>query len=111
MFDKGISELREATRIRPDDAEAHSYLGLAYFEKGDLDKFTTELQEAVRIQPRDFLAHFGLGMNYYVEGDFSQANTEFQEAMRINPELSRIVDGFNPMIRAFRDFYESFTGS
>jgi len=47
MIDQAIDQFQHALRFKPDDAEAHSNLGLAYKHKGWTDKAIEEYQRAL----------------------------------------------------------------
>ena len=51
-FDQAVQKLRQALEVRPDNADAHLQLGLAYFfDLGRWDEGLPELREAVRLAP------------------------------------------------------------
>ena len=56
-MDEAIAEYRQAIRIKPDDAEAHSNLGVALQVKGQLDEAIAECREAIRLKPDYAEAH------------------------------------------------------
>ena len=51
--DGSIRELREAVRLRPEDADAHYFLGVALEEKGALRAALKEYRVAVSLDPND----------------------------------------------------------
>jgi tetratricopeptide (TPR) repeat protein len=53
---------REAIRINPQDALAHSYLGKLLEEQGRPQEAEKVYREAIRINPQDALAHYNLGI-------------------------------------------------
>ena len=53
---------REAIRLKPDDAEAHTNLGNVLSSQGKLDEAIAEYREAIRLKPDDAEAHYNLGI-------------------------------------------------
>src|SRR5207253_9950433 len=46
--EEAISELRQRVAEAPDSAQAHHYLGIAYWQSGEVAQAQSELQEALR---------------------------------------------------------------
>jgi tetratricopeptide (TPR) repeat protein len=67
-------------------AEAHYNLGVALYDKDDLDGAIREYREALRIQPDYADAHVNLGVALYDKGDLDGAIREYREALRIQPD-------------------------
>src|SRR5262245_59167823 len=59
-----LSEFKEAVKLDPLLAEAHSKLGLAYKQSGDLNIAADSLETAIKLDPRDFTTAFELGEVY-----------------------------------------------
>ena len=60
-LDEAIAAYREAIRLKPDYAEAHSNLGIALAGQGKLDEAIAEYREAIRLKPDYAAAHNNLG--------------------------------------------------
>ena len=56
-----VAQLGEALRLKPDDAEAHSNLGIAFQLQGRTADAVRELRDAARLKPDDDRVHFNLG--------------------------------------------------
>ena len=56
-----MAEFREALRLKPDSAEAHSNLGKTLVDQGKLDEAIAEYRSAMRLKPDFALAHSNLG--------------------------------------------------
>jgi tetratricopeptide (TPR) repeat protein len=69
-------------------AEPHYNLGLALYDKGDLDGAIREYREALRIQPDYAEAHNNLGNALEKKGDLDGAIREFREALRVQPDYA-----------------------
>lgn len=68
--------MREAIRLKPDDAEAHYNLGVALRARADLDGAITEYREAIRLKPDDAETHYNLGIALRAKGDLDGAIAE-----------------------------------
>jgi serine/threonine-protein kinase len=51
VIERAIAPLREAVRLRPDDAEAHALLGRTLFVQGKLDEAMAEIRTIKRLAP------------------------------------------------------------
>jgi serine/threonine protein kinase/TolA-binding protein len=88
LRDEAIRACREAIRIRPEYAEAHSNLGIALEAKGDLDGAIKEYREAIRIRPEYAEAHSNLGIALTDKRDLDGAIKECREALSIRPDFA-----------------------
>lgn len=70
---KEISLWHDAVRKSPFKARPHTNTGLAYDEKGDMDKAQDEYQRAIQLEP-NYLAPYGpLAVIYGKRGDIDRA--------------------------------------
>jgi hypothetical protein len=77
--DEAIAEFREALRLKPDFAEAHTNIGLALQAEGRLDEAIAEYREALQTRgnfPEAYIAHCHLGLCLRFQGEFQQALQE-----------------------------------
>ena len=51
MLEAAVAAGREAIRLKPDDAHAHSNLGNALKDQGKLDEAIAEYRTAIRLKP------------------------------------------------------------
>ena len=68
-FDEAIDAYRQAIAHRPDYAEAHSNLGVAFKGKGCLDEAIAALDRAAELNPNLPEVPFNLGSTLLVRGD------------------------------------------
>jgi tetratricopeptide (TPR) repeat protein len=85
-FDEAIVELREAIKLDPRLARAHSGLGLALRAQRNLAESTAAYQEAIRLDPDLIDAHNGLAVTLANQGKLTDAVTEFREIIRVDPD-------------------------
>ena len=71
----------------PKYAEAYYLRGVAYRNKGDLDRAIADYSEAIRLDPKLAAAYNNRGNAYKDKGDSDHAIADFSEAIRLAPEL------------------------
>ena len=74
---------REALRINPNDALAHSNLGFTFQRQDKLDDARVELREAIRINPNLAEPHYLLGGALRQQGNRTGSACEFREFLRL----------------------------
>ena len=87
-FDEAAAAFQQAVRTRPDFAEAHSNLGYALRNSGQLDQAITAYQEAIRLKPNLAEAREYLGVAYVLKGDKQAALEQYQVLQRLNPQMA-----------------------
>jgi serine/threonine-protein kinase len=85
-LEKAVATLRETVRLKPDDAEAHTNLGLALHSQEKLEEAVAEHREAIRLQPDDAAVHYNLGIALRDQGKLDEAVAAFRTAIRIKPD-------------------------
>jgi len=81
-----IREYQATLRIRPDFAEAHANLGLAFERSGRFPDAVVELETALRYQPKDAKAHYDLGNVFFrMPNRMPDAIHEWETAAQIEP--------------------------
>jgi Flp pilus assembly protein TadD len=88
-----VAEIREALRLNPKDAGAHTSLGVALRAKGDLGGAITSYRAAIRLDPRFEVAHYNLGNALKATGDADGAVASYRAAIRINPSYAYVHNG------------------
>jgi tetratricopeptide (TPR) repeat protein len=77
-----------AAALRPRSPCVRLNLGVALFDKGQLDEAIAEYHEAIRLNKNFALAHNGLGAALAVKGQLDEAIAEYQEALRIKKDFA-----------------------
>jgi len=83
---EGIAALQEAVCCKPDCADAHYNLGIAYRTERKLDEAVACCQEALRIRPNFAEAHYNLGVALALQGRLTEAMASFQQALHLRPD-------------------------
>jgi tetratricopeptide (TPR) repeat protein len=84
-FWQAADALRQAVRLRPDDATYRQYLGIALMQTRRLPEAEEHLLEAARLEPSN-PAHFvALGRIYRTGRLHRKAREAFQRALRLDP--------------------------
>ena len=103
-----IKLLTQAIGLSKDFKEAYYFLGLSYYQVGDLDSSIKYLEEAVRLDPfntnariylnkaneekefgREVVWIFNQGYQNYVSGDYEAALLKFKESAQKNPNYEK----------------------
>ena len=87
-YAKAIECYEETVRSKPQSAEAHFYLGLAYDKAGNRRKAIEAFSRVVRLDPTSYRAYCNLGVAYR-DLDNQKAIDSFKEAIRIKPDYDR----------------------
>ena len=85
---EAITQLTDALRLNPYNADAHSNLGCALQRLGDREQAMVHFRTAIRLQPDHALAHYNMGL--FMGLDFDEALRELQTARRLLPDRPEI---------------------
>jgi tetratricopeptide (TPR) repeat protein len=72
--------------VAPENPAAHSNLGLALHDAGDLAGAMAEFREALRLDSKYAMAHNNLGWALQAKGDRVGAIAEYREAIHLDPK-------------------------
>ena len=76
---------RGVLQSRPDDFNAHYYLGRALSMQGKQMEGRSEFEMANGLVPASLMQHYNRALALEDSGRYAEAETEFQEAIRISP--------------------------
>ena len=92
-----IEDTKEEVRDNPDDADAHYYLGNAYFKSGKYQKALESFKQAIRIDPDHALAYarsyhcYRMLKRWRMATDaLEKAIEAFKRVIRKNPDDARM---------------------
>jgi Tfp pilus assembly protein PilF len=84
--DEAIARFQGALRARPEYAEAHNNLGIAFETRGRTAEAEAEYRAALQSRPSHAAAHNNLGRLLLAQGAVPQAAAEFRAALRTRPD-------------------------
>ena len=82
-YDEAISELRQASILKPDSDKAYNYLGIGYFMKKNFEKARKCFQKALAINPAYAAAYCNLGNLQFMEGKVDTAVKTLSQAIAV----------------------------
>jgi tetratricopeptide (TPR) repeat protein len=83
-----LAAARRAVSLKPEMAEAHRNLGVAYGFGGRWDLALAEFQETLRLKPDFAFAHYNIGWAYFSTKRYAEAIGPLTEAVRLNPDYT-----------------------
>ena len=82
-----------------DPSSAYTNRGLAWGDKGDLDRAIADYNEAIRLDPKYADAYYNRGLAWRAKGDLDRAIADYNEAIRLDPKYA---DAYNNRGNAWR---------
>ena len=94
MTDDAIGSFGKYVALRPDTADSHQFLALAYYQKKDADKAIANAKKALGLDRENINALNVLAQAYELNGQKKEAleNYERLQAMDISPEYRKTVE-------------------
>lgn len=83
-----LSELRNAARLAPQNAESRLNLARGLYRIGDLDAAIEECRAAIKLNASDPEAHLQLGVLLMAKQDWRGASAALKEALRLDSTLA-----------------------
>ncbi len=87
-LDEAIKEYQAALNLRPDSAEAHNNLALAYNQQGRLEEAIQEYKAAIKLKLEFPELHYRLALAYYQQGNLEEATKEYLTALNLKPDYA-----------------------
>ncbi len=85
VYQSAISIWSDTLAKRPQSAIAHQGLGIALFERGEVDSAISHFREAVQLAPEQIIARNHLGVALEEKGKLDEAIEQYAKALEINP--------------------------
>ncbi len=76
---------RQAVRLSPEYASAHSNLGKVFFKLGRMAEAEQEFATAIKLDPENAAVHINLGSLMAQSGRYDEAMDQFNQALKIEP--------------------------
>jgi hypothetical protein len=77
-LDDAVASIRRALELKPDLAEAHNALGLAWQDQGRIADALACYQRAIDLKPQFAEAHLNRALLWLLKGDFEQGLAEYE---------------------------------
>jgi protein involved in polysaccharide export with SLBB domain len=90
-LDEAISAFLQSARLKPDSAQTHYGLGMAYAKSKSYREAADSFKRAVKFKPEWPEANFRVGMMAYVLGNKSEANEAYNKLRRLNSPLANTL--------------------
>jgi predicted O-linked N-acetylglucosamine transferase (SPINDLY family) len=84
--DEAIVAMHTSTRLMPQDAEAHSNLGMSFAAMKRFGEAEAWLRKALAIDPTFAAAHYRLGMYYELQARYAEAEASFRAAIALRSD-------------------------
>jgi tetratricopeptide (TPR) repeat protein len=100
-YGKGLSLMRRAVDLKPNEASTHGYLALALGYQRDFEGARSQLAVAQKLD-KELGYQFFIGLSYYLEGKYPEASREFAafRAGRKDQVAAAILFQYFAMLRA-----------
>ena len=113
-YDRAITDISEAIRLKPKYGPAYNNRGLAWFHKGNYDAAIRDFGRAIKVEPTFTSAYSNRGVAWSKKREPEKAIADYTEAIRINPKFARAYCsrgiarfGSGDPDKAFADFNEA----
>lgn len=90
-YEQSIWSLLNHLRVIPDSVEARLYLGLAYYECGELERAQDRFQEALELKKDSLLVKENMAIIQIDKGELEEALFELENLHRERPNDSNII--------------------
>jgi predicted O-linked N-acetylglucosamine transferase (SPINDLY family) len=87
-LDEAVASYQKALAIKPDYAEVHCALGLAFYDLGKLDEAVASCHKALAITPDYTEAHNNLGNALQDLGKLDEAMASYRYALAVRPDYA-----------------------
>ncbi|MEN9979485.1 MAG: tetratricopeptide repeat protein [candidate division WOR-3 bacterium] len=88
LVDAEIQMLTRAIELKPDDPKAYNNRGLAYYQKGELDKAIPDFSKTIELKPDLAEAYNNRGLAYYLKGELDKAIPDSSKAIELKPDYA-----------------------
>lgn len=86
---EAINDCEEATRLDPDNTDAHLASAMLYLEQNDLEKARAEVTVASELDPKSVQSQYVLAQIEVTEGNYEAASAALSECIALDPAQPR----------------------
>jgi protein O-GlcNAc transferase len=105
-----LHAFQKSVQFLPDDASAHSNLGVALKNAGQLDEAVASYLRALQLQPELADAHFNLGNVLKELGRFEGAAGSYRRAVALRPDYANAYYNLGHALKGLGQFDEAANG-
>lgn len=87
LLDKAIEASLKALMYDSTLSEAYAALGLAYFDRKELEEAVTATRKAIELDPNNYIAYWILGRIYHATDRDRESIEMFERTITLNPEF------------------------
>ncbi len=91
VWHDSITLWNEVLRNYPDSPHAYNMRGLAYLQKGELERAVEDFSRAIRIRPRSAIAYNNRGKAFRAQANYMTALKDYNTAIEINPRYAEAL--------------------
>jgi predicted O-linked N-acetylglucosamine transferase (SPINDLY family) len=92
---EALAAMQNSVRLMPQDAEAHSNLGLTFAKLNRFDEAEAYLRKAIDIDPQFATAHYRLGMTYSLQARLPEAEASLRKGISLRADYTAGDDAQN----------------
>ena len=92
---EALAAMKNSVRLMPQDAEAHSNMGLSLAKLQRFDEAEAWLRKALDIDPRFATAHYRLGMTYFMQARLPEAEASLRQGISLRADYAAGDDELN----------------
>ncbi|HWP83388.1 MAG TPA: tetratricopeptide repeat protein [Bacteroidota bacterium] len=81
-----LQHFERVTQLAESNADAWSYVGMLYFDRGEYNKMIEAMEKARKVLPREHRVYFLLGLGYSRLEDNEKATMFLEKAYELNPK-------------------------
>ena len=89
-LDEAVQHIEKALSVKPDDAQAHSNLGLAFNGLNRLEDAARHFHESLKLNPNNARVYNNLGNIYVRQNRIKDAITCYKQALAIQPAFAEV---------------------
>ena len=104
---KAVDANAKAVELLPQDAEAHSHLGVALKEVGRLDEAKGSFTKATSLKPNYVEAHYNLGLILRELNKLEEAKASFKQAVALMPNFAEAHNNLGITCQGLGKFQEA----
>jgi len=100
QHEAALPEWRKVLEVSPNDAKAHTNLGVALARTGNPGEAIAHHQKALELDPEDTEVHMNLGVALAAAGKWDEAITHCRKALELDPDYAEAHSNLGAVLAA-----------